>query len=171
MPTKSARGETARNIYAILHRKPDQTAEELQKHLPHLTIAAIRSALSKMEKRGAVAVRGVKSTRSNGCGRHAHVYHVKYKSGAVPAAKPKKVTPKAQPKPKRDMAAEYEAVYRQEFERHGDTLAELQKATAAHQRTVELLIEALDDLAETRQALEAAQTRRNWWDAVKGWFS
>jgi hypothetical protein len=149
MPTKSARGETARRIYTVLHRNPDLTAEELCGWLPDLTVAAIRSALSKMEKRGAVAVRGVKSTRSNGCGRHANVYHVKYKSGAVQAAKPKKVAP-----PKKAPTPEVKA-----------------PKPSREAELIGILRDTLIDLAETKQALEAAQARRNWWDAVKGWFA
>jgi hypothetical protein len=152
-----------------------------------------------MEKRGAVAVRGVKSTRSNGCGRHANVYHVKYKSGAVTAAKPKK--PSKQPAPKvmqPKLVVDTQPVWnpaQTKPEPEGPTtptaerevlvlrhLADIYKAlnlmTEQQDALIEVFKGTLADLAETKNELEmtqlrleAEQARRNWWDAVKGWFS
>lgn len=90
----AAKGETARRIYAVLHRNPDLTSAEIMERLPDLTPAAISSALYKMKKRGAVEVRGTKRLPREGTGRKTTpLYHVKYKSGAVPKpkSKPKKV--------------------------------------------------------------------------------
>lgn len=88
----AAKGETARRIYAVLHRNPDLTSAEIMERLPDLTSAAVHSALYKMKKRGAVEVRGTRHVPREGKGRKtAPVYHVKYKSNAV--LKPKKKAP------------------------------------------------------------------------------
>lgn len=170
---RTPKGETTRRIYSVLKRNPDLTAYEVHKHLPDLTYAAVCCAITAMQKKGTVASRGARTIQREGKQPHkCNTYHVKYKAEAKAEPKRKlktQVKPVVkQVKPKRDMAAEYEALYREQFERHGNTLEQLHNTRAAYERTVELLIETLDDLAETKQALE---DRRNWWDAVKGWFA
>ena len=46
-----------------------------------------------------------------------------------------------------------------------DALIEVFKGTLAD------LAETKNELEMTQLRLEAEQARRNWWDAVKGWFS
>lgn len=89
---RTEKGETARRIYAVLHRNPGLSSAEIMERLSDLTYAAISSALYKMKKRGAIEARGTKRLPREGNGRKTTpLYHVKYKSNAVP--KPKKKAP------------------------------------------------------------------------------
>lgn len=166
---KTKRGETARRIFAVLKCNPDLTVAEIMGHLPDLTRSAVGCALHKMQKNGSVEVRGRKTVRDTGGPgpKTAPTYHVKYKSGTIIKPKPK---PKVEaPKPQIDRAKEYEAAYREEFERHGETHRELRDALAMHEEALRLLLDTMVDLAETKH--ELAQAQRNWWDKFKGWFA
>ena len=178
---KTARGETARRIYAVLHRNPDLTSAEIMERLPDLTPAAISSALYKMKKRGAVEVRGNKRLSREGSGRKTTpLYHVKYKSNAVP--KPKKVkvlgTVKA-PKVDAELVRVLSAGKSKKPEPKTDELvlqhlADIYKSmhfmAEQHDKLIQILDDTLTQLRDAEEALAEEMERRNWWDRVKGWF-
>lgn len=179
----TAKGETARRIYAVLHRNPDLTSAELVERLPDLTPAAVQSALYKMKKRGAVETRGTKRLSREGKGRKTTpLYHVKYKSGAVPKPKPKKVevlgTVEA-PKVDAELVRVLSAGKSKKSEPKTDELvlqhlADIYKSmhfmAEQHDKLIRVLDDTLVQLRETEEALAEEMERRNWWDRVKGWF-
>ena len=191
----AAKGETARRIYAVLHRNPDLTSAEIMERLPDLTPAAISSALYKMKKRGAVETRGTKRLPREGTGRKTTpLYHVKYKSGAItppkPKSKPKKVkapkveAPKVEaPKveaPKVD--AELVRVLSAGKSKQPEPMPPVSnRFVEAYERLAMLHSETLLELNETKEQLAQAQNelmladkaiaeRRSWWDKLKDWF-
>lgn len=178
---KTARGETARRVYAVPHRNPDLTSAEIAERLPDLTLVAVQSALHKMKKRGAVEVRGTKHLPREGVGRKSTpLYHVKYKSGAVP--KPKKVkvlgtveAPKVDAelvrvlsagKPKKPEPKTDELI----LQHLADIYKSMHFMAEQHDKLIRVLDDTLVQLRETEEALAEEMERRNWWDRVKGWF-
>jgi hypothetical protein len=184
---KTTRGETARRIYAVLHRNPDLTSAEIMERLPDLTPSALNCALHKMKKRGAVEVRGRKAINNPGKGpKTAYTYGVKYKSGAVPKSKPKKAaTPKVEapkvevPKVDIELVRVLSAGKSKKPEPKTDELvlqhlADIYKSmhfmAEQHDKLIRVLDDTLTQLRETEEALAEEMERRNWWDRVKGWF-
>lgn len=189
----AAKGETARRIYAVLHRNPDLTSAEIAERLPDLTPAAISSALYKMKKRGAVEVRGNKRLPREGKGRKTTpLYHVKYKSNAVPKPKPKKVkAPKVEaPKvkvlgtvevPKVD--AELVRVLSAGKSKQPEPMPPVSsRFTEAYERLAMLHSETLLELNETKEQLahtqnelmladKAIENHSCWWCSLKKVFS
>jgi len=163
MPTLGPKkGETMRRIYAVLHRNPDLTSAEVRAHLPDLTDSALYSAL---KKNGAVEVRGKRQLRSDGTRAASYdVYHVKYKSGAIPKAKTKRKV-KAKAKVKAVPVAPKVEVSR------NDSAQELFRLQQHNRILHELTRELALDLATARLDLSEAKRRRSWWAAVKEWFA
>lgn len=180
----AAKGETARRIYAVLHRNPDLTSAEIAERLPDLTPAAISSALYKMKKRGAVETRGTKRLPREGTGRKTTpLYHVKYKSGAVPKpkSKPKKVgvlgTVEA-PKVDAELVRVLSAGKSKQIEPMppvSNRFVEAYKRLAMlHSETLLELNETKEQLAQVQNELmladKAIAERRSWWGKLKDWF-
>lgn len=193
----AAKGETARRIYAVLHRNPDLTTAEIAERLPDLTPSALNCALHKMKKRGAVEVRGRKAITNPGKGpKTAYTYGVKYKSGAItppkPKPKPKKAAaPKVEapkvkvlgtveaPKVDAELVRVLSAGKSKKSEPKTDELvlqhlADIYKSmhfmAEQHDKLIQILDDTLAQLRETEEALAEELERRNWWDRVKGWF-
>lgn len=178
----AAKGETARRIYAVLHRNPDLTSAEIMERLPDLTSAAVQSALYKMKKRGAIETRGTKRLSREGKGRKTTpLYHVKYKSGAVPKPKPKKVevlgTVEA-PKVDAELVRVLSAGKSKQIEPMppvSNRFVEAYKRLAMlHSETLLELNETKEQLAQVQNELmlagKATAERRSWWDKLKDWF-
>jgi hypothetical protein len=195
---RTEKGETARRIYAALHRNPGLTSAEIAERLPDLTPVAVQCALHKMKKRGAVEVRGrkvVRETVTSGS-KSAPTYHVKYKSGAItppkPKPKPKKAAapkvkvPKVKvlgtveaPKVDAELVRVLSAGKSKKSEPKTDELvlqhlADIYKSmhfmAEQHDKLIQILDDTLAQLRETEEALAEEMERRNWWDRVKGWF-
>ena len=171
--TKSKHGETARRIYAVLHRNPDLTCNEIAERLPDLTTAAVSCALHKMKKNGSIEVRGRKHNGNTGLGaKSARTYHVKYKTAKVKTAKVK--TPKAAPRVT-EPKPEIEVMMLRHLGNISSVLIELNDNNKA---LIDLLKDTVEDLANTKEQLETTEVRlqlalarRNWWDALKERFA
>jgi predicted transcriptional regulator len=170
----AAKGETARRIYAVLHRNPDLTSAEIATHLSDLTPAAVQSALHKMKKRGAVEVRGSKVVRPTATKgpKTAPTYHVKYKSGAV-------TPPKQKPKPKKVEAPKVEAPKVEAPKKVEYALSDYAKLAEAYKSLAVMYRDTVYELADVRNQLMFTQRaladkviaeRRSWWDKLKDWF-
>ena len=171
MTTRATKkGETMRRIYAVLHRNPDLTSAEVRAHLPDLTYSAVYCALNKMKNNGAVEVRGKRQVAVPGRRASSYdVYHVKYKSGAIPKVKTKgKAKVKAKTKTKAKAAPVAPKVEAPKVEAPSELKKALQLNRILQQLTGELAL----DLETTRLDLKAAKHGHDcWWCRVKKVFS
>jgi len=190
------RGDTARRIYAVLKRNPGLTRAEVAAYMPDLTPNAVACMMSKMKKEGAVEVRGRKMIRPDATAgsKTAPIYHVKYKSGAVPTkpkVKPKPKAPKVRrvveaPKPVvntkpawsvADIKPEPEGPKTPVAEREvlvlrhlTDIYEAMNLMTDQQDALIAILKDTLLQLNATERELDRERQRRNWWDKVKELF-
>lgn len=183
--TKRKKGETAERIYKLLHRNPDLTTSEISEHLSDLPTKTVHLAVSRMRQRGEIDSRGGKVRFLDSGRRHtSRTYHVKYNVKPKPRPKTK---PKVKPPlllnveaPKDRMrsgpvvaspttpVAEREVLMVRRLDAVSESLRQLSEQ---NELMVDILRGTLDQLVETQKQLDKAETRRNWWDVFKGWFS
>lgn len=198
---KRKRSETAQRVYTLLKNNPDLTTNEICRRLSDLSGSAVQTAISRMFISGELESRGKEYLPSADGKMLPHkTYHVKYKvRPSRNSTKPKK--PSKQPAPKvmqPKLVVDTQPVWnpaQTKPEPEGPTtptaerevlvlrhLSDIYKAlnlmTEQQDALIEVFKGTLADLAETKNELEmtqlrleAEQGRRNWWDAVKGWFS
>ena len=199
MTQRTKRGETPKAIYKLLHRNPDMTTREIAAHLPHLSITAVQTTISRMHRRGELGARGKKREKTYTGRWQAHnTYHVKYKTRSAPKYEPKpkpapvveapkveapKVeAPKVEaPKPVwnvADIKPEPEGPTTPVAEREvlalrhlSDIYKTLNLMADQQEALIEIFRSTLVDLAKTKEELEEAQKARGFWGTIKGWFA
>lgn len=162
-------------VYAVLHRNPRLTAVEVHRHLPDMSLQAVRCAIYRLAREGRLkrvgknVVRRAYGMRATSSTAYSVCYKKREKEVA-PAPEPVlELTPEMEvkeapvaPQPEREVL----------ILRH---LSNLYKAVAevaeGNDKLIALLRDTLTDLAETKAELEQERQRRNWWDKLKGWFA
>lgn len=150
-------------VLKTIRKNPDIATSELKPLLPELTASKVHNAVSYLKIMGLIRVSGRRTILTSAGYPYTHAtYTAKYTRRPAPEAPEVKDAPEVQVSEDRDVV----------LLRHlTDIYKALSTMTEQQDALIEVLKGTLLDLAETKQQLDEAQARRNWWDAVKEWFA
>ena len=158
--------KTCELVLNAIRKNPDIATFELKPLLPELTSSQVHNAVSYLKLIGLIRVSGRRTILTSAGYPYTHAtYTAKYTRRPAPEAPE---APEVKDAPEVQVSEDRDVV----LLRH---LTDIYKALSIMTEQQDALIEVLKgtllDLAETKQQLDEAQARRNWWDAVKEWFA